>query len=211
MIKINLLPQRRSRSVDRGQQSLLVGIFTLVGAGVLVLLLVHRPLQEDVDGLQRTNVRLKADNDRMEKKLKGFDELEAAVQAAKERSQSILTLSRARAVPAHLLWELSQILSSGRTPTMTEEMAERVERDPNRELAPDWDPKHVWVTSFDEKEGTFRLEGGAQSDGDMTQLAKRLQASVYFDDVIPEGGAETADKSSGITYYKFTISGRVVY
>ncbi len=211
MIKINLLPQRRSRKVDKGQQSLMLGLLIVIAAGALLFFLVHRPLRGEIEELERTSARLRADNSRLEKNVQGFDELEKAVQAAKERSGSILTLSKARAVPAHMLWELSQILTTSRAPTMTQQMAERVEQDPNRELASDWDPKHVWVTSFTEKQGEFKLEGGAQSDGDMTQLAKRLQASVYFDNVIPEGGIEASDKNSGITFYRFTISGRVVY
>jgi type IV pilus assembly protein PilN len=90
-------------------------------------------------------------------------------------------------------------------------MAKRVENDPHRKLTAEWDPKHVWVTSFSESDGTFKLVGGAQSDGDMTQLAKRMEASVYFNLVVPEGGKEAHDSASGVTYYDFTITGKVVY
>ena len=57
----------------------------------------------------------------------------------------------------------------------------------------------------------FTLEGGAQSDGDVTQLAKRMQASVYFQDVTPRGGERVTDGNGGVTYYKFNITGKVVY
>ena len=124
---------------------------------------------------------------------------------------SIDQINRARAVPADMLYELSHLLTPNMSPTMTTTMAERVENDPHRELASEWDPKHVWINTFTEKQGTFQLQGGAQSDGDVTQLAKRLEASAYFDMVIPEGGVEKEDKASGITYYQFTISGKVVY
>ena len=46
-------------------------------------------------------------------------------------------------------------------------MAERVsdtnKGDPNRRFSLDWDPKHVWLTSFTLKGELFTLEGGAQS------------------------------------------------
>ena len=45
----------------------------------------------------------------------------------------------------------------------------------------------------------------------MTQLALRMQASLYFKDVLPEKGDEVAEKGTGVSYYKFTISGTVVY
>jgi len=78
-------------------------------------------------------------------------------------------------------------------------------------LALDWDPKHVWITSFTETAGAFVLEGGAQSDPDVTQLAKRMQASVYFQEVTPRGGERLIDRDTGVTYYRFTITGKVVY
>ena len=40
---------------------------------------------------------------------------------------------------------------------------------------------------------------------------KRLAASVYFEDVTPAGGERVADSTSGANYYKFTITGKVVY
>lgn len=212
MIRINLLPRRKKpRKVDKGQQSIMLGFLILIGVAALVYFLVHKPMQDKIAELERTNAGLRKDNDQKKKKLKGFKELKDAVSSAEERSVAIVKLSKARAIPAHMLHELGNILTSNRLPTMTKEMTRRVEKDPNRELAPEWDPKHIWMTDFKEKKGRFEIEGGAQSDGDMTQLAKRLQASVYFEDVIPEKGEETLDKDSGITYYKFTISGNVVY
>jgi hypothetical protein len=83
--------------------------------------------------------------------------------------------------------------------------------DPNRGWAQGWDPKHVWIDSFEEVGGRFTLRGGAQSDSDMTQLALRLQASMFFTDVVPQQGDEALDRQSGASYYRFTISGRVVY
>ena len=85
------------------------------------------------------------------------------------------------------------------------------EGDPNKRFDLAWDPTHVWITSFIEKGGEFTLKGGAQSDPDVTQLAKRLQASVYFMDVAPKGGAQTLDRDTGLQYYDFTITGKVVY
>jgi len=216
MIKINLLPQRKARrSADPGQRDLVIGVAVLAAVASLLVVLVHAPVSREVKRLRADTAAITADSAPKKKTLRDAENLKKAVAAAEERSGSIDRLMRAKAVPAHLLQELSDILTAGQLPTMTREMATRISEGPqgdaNRRIALDWDPKHVWITSFAEKGGVFTLEGGAQSDGDVTQLAKRMQASVYFQDVSPRGGERLTDRDSGITYYKFTITGKVVY
>jgi type IV pilus assembly protein PilN len=211
MIKINLLAQRKVKRADKGQQTVALGFLIILLAGALVFLLIHRPLNNEIDRLKSTNKKLAQQNADKKKQLEGLKELEAAVEALNKRKAAIESLNGARATPADLLYELSKVMTPGKSPTMTKEMAKRVEEDPHRKLTAEWDPKHVWITKFEEKGGKFKLNGGAQSDGDMTQLAKRLEASVYFGRVVPEGGKEKEEGASGVTYYDFTITGKVVY
>ena len=56
-----------------------------------------------------------------------------------------------------------------------------------------------------------RVEGGAQSEADVPQLAKRMQASVYFDQVTSPSSQRVDDRQTNIVYYKFTITGKVVF
>ena len=101
---------------------------------------------------------------------------------------------------------------------MTEEMAQqdrqRPESDPNKRFDLDWDPTHVWITAFADnaKDGTFKLEGGAQAEVDVTQLSKRLQASAYFNRRLA-GSRRSASPTAtpGVNYYKFMITGKVAY
>jgi Tfp pilus assembly protein PilN len=136
--------------------------------------------------------------------------MKAGKEAAYAKIQSINRLLTAKVVPANVLHELGQIMSV-RGPTMTEQMAKLVDSDSNKKIQQDWDPQHVWLTAFDDKGGSFRLEGGAQSKEDVTQLSKRLAASVYFEQVTPQSGDRVNDKDSGLSYYKFTITGKVAY
>jgi len=211
MIKINLLPQKRSKKADAGQQTLLIGFGAVLAVGALVFLLVHKPLQDSIDADQKTNAAMKTKIKKLKDKTKDFEKLEAAFQAAQEQQEAIERLRNARAVPAWLLHELATILTKDRNPTMTPEMAKRVMEDPNRAWVQGWDPKHVWITKFEEKGGRFKLFGGAQSDSDMTQLALRMQASVFFEDVLPQTGKEVHEKAGGVSYYDFQITGKVVY
>ena len=214
MIKINLLPQRRPKRVaDPGQRDVGIGVLALLLAGVATFMLVQRPEQKKLDDIKATNAELEAGLARRKDKIRDLNELKAAVELAETRTKAIQKLLDARAVPAHMLHELGEILTPGRLPTMTKDMAAKV-NDPLRDTYKfqlDWDPKHVWITRFAEKQGVFTLEGGAESDGDVSQLLKRLQASAYFQEVTPRGGEQVSDKDSGVTYYKFTITGKVVY
>ena len=213
MIKINLLPQRKAqRNTDKRQQSLLIGVGALAAAAAAVYLLVHMPLTEDVENLASNNSQLSRDNKSKKNQLVDFEDLKKAVESAKLRSEAILRLADARAVPAFMLQELARVMTAGKSPTMSREMAKRVDKDDsNRGFDEDWDPKHVWITRFQETQGTFTLLGGAQSDADMTQLAKRMQASVYFADIVPDWGDDTYNAAGGIVYYRFSITGKVRY
>lgn len=228
MIKINLLPQKkvkragvmgrapqRSASDASGQRDVMIGVGALFAAAAIVFFVVHKPIADKRKDYEKQNAELQDDLAERAKDVKNYENLKKIVAAAEERSASIEKLIKAKAVPANLLHELGEILTPGKMPTMSRDMAQKIsdgpQGDPNKRFLLDWDPKHVWITSFVEKEGNFVLRGGAQSDPDVTQLAKRLQASVYFKDVTPKGGVRLLDRETGTPYYDFTITGRVVY
>lgn len=214
MIRINLLPHkkksRRSVSVE-GEKAVSVGFGILIAAGAMVFLFVHSPMQDEVDAQNKLNRRQKAENKEIEKRTANFDDLKAAFKAAKEQATAIESLNNARATPASFLFELATILRQGGEPTLTPAMARRLEDNENLRWQEGWDPKHVWINSLAEEGGAFTLKGSAQSDGDVTQLAHRLSASVYFEQVQPEGSVKKSSKGSGISIYDFTITGKVRY
>ena len=216
MIKINLLPARKIKRVaEPGQGAILVGMGGLFAAAVLMYLFVVRPASHELKNLDEANGEMSAQVAAQNAKLKDYKTLKAAVEAADARNASIEKLIKAKAVPAHMINELGQILTPGQLPTMSRDMSDKIgdgpHGDANKRFALDWDPKHVWITKFVESKGAFTLEGGAQADPDVTQLAKRMQASVFFTDVTPQGGERITDTATSVTYYKFTITGKVVY
>ena len=219
MIKINLLPQRRPKgrasAPDESARPLVIGVLALVAAAAMVAVFIDRPKRAKLAELAEANTQLQGDIAAKTRQLAGYAELKKSTEEADERFKSIQRLIGAKVVPAHVLHELGEILSNGKYPTMTEDMAKKTgngpESDPNKRFQPDWDPAHVWMSGFTDAAGLFKLEGGAQSESDITQLAKRLAASVYFADVTPAGGERVADAQNGNNYYKFTITGKVVY
>jgi Tfp pilus assembly protein PilN len=219
MIKINLLPQRRAKkrssAPDVSAKPFIFGAAGIAAAAVLVFVLVDQPKRARVSELAAANQQLQVEIAAKNKQLDGYAELKKAADEADERYRSIQRLLSAKVVPAHVLHELGEILSANKYPTMTEDMAKRTgngpDSDANKRFQADWDASHVWLSGFADSPQGFRLEGGAQSENDVAQLAKRLAASVYFSDVTPAGGERVADTATGTNYYRFTITGKVVY
>jgi Tfp pilus assembly protein PilN len=220
MIRINLLPQkraRRSQASEPGAKDILIGAAALAGAAAVVFLVVDQPKRGTLSDLRDANANLDAEIAAKNKQLRGFEELKKAADDAEARSQSIVRLMQAKVIPAHVLHELGKITKPNELPTMTEAMARKTgngpESDPNKRFDLAWDPAHVWITTFvdNSKDGTFKLEGNAQAQVDIIQLSKRLQASVYFDRVSQQTEERVSDKTTGITYYKFVITGKVAY
>lgn len=217
MIKINLLPQRRVKrsASEPSARAALLGAGALAAAGVLVFVTVDRSKRDELKRIDASNEDLRVQIARQNKDLQGYNEMVAAKKTAETRASAIERLIHAKVVPAHVLHELGEILTTNRLPTMTDEMTRRVGTgqgsDPNRRFQLDWDPSHVWMSAFTDTAGVFLLEGGAQSESDVTQLSKRLAASVYFIDVTPAGGERMTDIPTGMNYYHFTITGKLAY
>ncbi len=222
MIKINLLSQKRSKRAvaaatrEPGAKDILLGVIGLAVVAVAVFALVDAPHRSRLASLRDSNDQLQQEINAKNVQLKGFAELKKAADEADQRAQAINRLNQAKVVPANVLHELSQILSTI-GPTMTEEMAKKTgtgaESDPNKRFDLAWDPTHVWMTTFTDsaKDGTFRLEGGAQAQIDIIQLSKRMQASAYFDNVSQQSEERQTDRETGVTFYKFVITGKVAY
>ena len=217
MIKVNLLPQRRAKravSADSSSKQALVGVMALAAAAAGVFLVLDMPRRSKLSDLRAANGQLQQEINAKNKELVGYAELQKAEAEAIRRAEAINRLLGTKVVPAHILHELGKVLTR-EGPTMTEQMAKAAgtgpESNPNRQFQNDWDPSHVWMSSFVDTNGAFRLEGGAQSESDVTQLSKRLAASVYFLEVTPAGGERVADRDTGLNYYRYTITGRLAY
>ena len=218
MIKVNLLPQKRAKRAqvsEGGQREMAIGIAALVGLAAVTFFAFDQPKRSKLNDLRAANQALQSEIAAKNAQLADYPKLKLAADDARERERSISRLLAAKVVPANVLHELGEILTFGHLPRMTAEMTVRTGNgklsDPNRRFDLAWDPNHVWLTSFTDTGGKFRLEGGAQAENDITQLSKRLQASVYFDDISPSMEQRVADKETGTAYYNFTITGKVAY
>ena len=218
MIKVNLLPQRKAKrsaaAADPSSKQALVGVAALAAAAAVVFFVLDMPRRQKLGDLREANQQLQQQINEKNKQLVGYAELQKAEAESIRRADAINRLLGTKVVPAHILHELGKVLTR-EGPTMTEQMAKAAgtgpESNPNKQFQNDWDPTHVWMSSFVDTNGVFKLEGGAQSESDVTQLSKRLAASVYFLDVTPAGGERVVDRDTNLNYYRFTITGRLAY
>ncbi len=220
MIRINLLSHRKARGrrvaaagpPQAAAPILLLLVAGIAALGVAVFFVLHRPLARSVAELREKNSTLDSQNEGLRNKTKNSRTIRTAFEAALVRQQATARLKQARVSPAWLLRELSNILTPGRQPQLTPKMQEEMKTNPNRPWQEGWDAKHVWITSFEEKAGEFKLQGGAQSRGDIDELGLRLRASMFFSQRLkPASTSDIVDKDSSLTYYQFTIEGIVRY
>lgn len=211
MIKINLLQEKKVKRVAKGERTLLTGIGVIAAAAAGVYFMLHVPLVAEIDDLKKENAERQRRIQQLTQETREFDTVQAQLNAARDQQEAIKPLNNARAVPSWMLWELSNILTRDHKPTMSPEMAERIKNDANRQFTPGWDPKRIWINTLDEKGGTLTIVGGAQSTTDVTQFALRMQASVFFTNVMPVSVAAAIEPGSKLSFYNFVLTGRVLY
>jgi hypothetical protein len=229
MIKINLLPQKRAKrgaaaprrgaggapSATTAGRQIAIGAGVVAGALALFVLAVDLPAKRRTSDYKEKTAALRRDIDAKAQSLVGYDKLAAAQTETIKKLQAIDRLLESKIVPAYVLHELGSILtkqrSDGGGPTRTKHMDDLIKADATRAYDKEWDGSRVWLMSFADTAGQFRLEIGAQSQEDVTQLSKRLAASVYFADIALASGERVSDRESGINYLKFTITGKVAY
>jgi type IV pilus assembly protein PilN len=211
MIRINLLQEKKTKRVAKGERTLLAGAGIVLSAAAGVYLLLHVPKANAVEELRQENAARQRRIQQLTQETREFDTVQAQLSAARAQEEAIGRLNNARAVPSWMLAELSNILTRDHKPTMSPSMAERIKNDANRQFTPHWDPKRIWITTLDEKDGVMTLTGGAQSTTDVTQFALRMQASVFFTDVQPVSVQAAVEPKSKLSFYNFTLTGKVLY
>jgi Tfp pilus assembly protein PilN len=219
MIKINLLPQRKpKKSAEPGQLEIAMVMAGALAAAAVVFIAVHRPAANKRDRLRSETDEINEKNARAKAKIADLPQLQAAVDAETKRKDAIDKLVGTTILPDNVMFELTRLMTL-EGPTMSLAMSTltgtTTDGDPNKRFSADWDPKHVWINSFTTKADTFTLEGGAQAESDIPQLAKRMAASVYFTDVTsPSSKLIEPARLPGqgdVAYYQFTLSGKVLY
>lgn len=214
MIKVNLLAQRRRRPEVQAQQKQLwlVAVMVAFLAEVAGLFVFHGFKAEELEDQKRKNTELTAQIEQSKNTVQKHPGVKKKLEQLRAREEAIAKLQAARTGPTAVLLELTRILTPGRGPSVAVDKLTQLRRDnPLAVFNPNWDPRRLWVTNFAETARKVRLEGVAKDGEDVSELARRMNLSDYFADVVLLPGKQEKDKETGVEVVRFSLEAQVKY
>ena len=211
MIRINLLPLKAARRREQGQRQLLVGaaIVTLAVVGIIVF---HGTQAGAINELRTKNQQLSGDIARLKAEIGDYDLVKAQREDLIRQRDAIKRLEANRSGPVWVMRELSDILTKGKGPTFNKEQyEEQLRRDPSAGINPNWEPKRVWMLSYEEKQHVVKLHGAAKSDEDVAEFLKRLKLSAFFSEVYWQQTQPQFDSKLNVNFVAFDVTCKVNY
>src|SRR5262245_20923964 len=187
MIRINLLPQKRSLrrrgEVVAGEaggesQAWLAFVLGAVLLEVIVLLFVHKTKQDQLSQVQKHNAELTGNIENIKREIAQHASIKAQLKELRDREEAISKLQSARTGPTATMLELSRIMTPGRGPTVDRDKLEQLKRDnPSAVPNPSWDPRRLWLNSYKESDRLVRVSGLARDGEDVSEFLRRLSLS----------------------------------
>ncbi len=212
MIKINLIPQKKRRVESGGGEGWVLIAVGLLVVEIIGLYIFNSSLQSELAEEMETNneitVKISASKKSVENHKNVMDEL-ARMRA---REDAISELQSARTGPTAVLLETARILTPGRGPSLDPEKLAQVRRDnPLAAFNPSWDTRRLWIESFQEERRVVKIDGVARDAEDVSEFAKRMNLSDYFDAVRLLPANRVTDSETGLELVRFALEAGVKY
>lgn len=213
MIKINLLTQKRRVEVrPQKSQVWLVAVMVALIAEVGGLIVFHGYKDAELADQKRQNDQIAAQIEQSKNSVKNHPEVLKKLEELRAREAAIGKLQAARSGPTAVLLELARILTPGRGPSVPADRLSQLKRDnPLAVFNVNWDPRRLWVTSFVEQARKVKLEGVAKDGEDVSELARRMNLSDYFANVVLLPGKQEKDNETGVEVVRFSLEAEVRY
>lgn len=213
MIKINLLTQKRRVEVrSQKSQVWLVAVMVAFIAEVGGLIVFHGYKDAELADQKRQNDQIAAQIEQSKNSVKNHPEVLKKLEELRAREAAIGKLQAARTGPTAVLLELARILTPGRGPSVPADKLSQLRRDnPLAVFNVNWDPRRLWVTSFVEQARKVKLEGVAKDGEDVSELARRMNLSDYFANVVLLPGRQEKDNETGVEVVRFSLEAEVKY
>jgi len=183
MIRINLYPTKQVKKKEKaGLIDLVVFLLvTLVCAAAIWF--INGMISEKIERQQLANDTKQTKIASIKQSIQDHDQIKAQLAEIEAREKIIQELIAARTGPVQMLVELSNIMSAGKGPAIrSDEYQEMLKRDPSSGYNPEWDPRRLWLSSFEEKDREVFLSGEAMSNEDVGEFLRRIKISTYFFD-----------------------------
>jgi type IV pilus assembly protein PilN len=213
VIRVNLLPQKREvKRTTEASQSWLLVVVGVVAIEVVGLFVLHQWKRDELARQTRKNAELTTQIEEIKKAVANHAEIKAQLEVLRAREEAINKLQNARTGPTAVLLELSRLMTSGRGPTVDSDLLAQLRKDnPTVVYNPAWDARRLWLTSFQETERVVKIEGLARDGDDVSELARRLNLSVYFADVKLLPASRSTDPETKLDLIKFQLQSKMRY
>ncbi len=199
MVRINLLPVKRSKKREAAARELAIG-GGIFGAVVIGLYVFYAVMESRIAAHNDVVARSTADIQRIEQDIVKVDEFKRKKRELEQKLAVIEDLKAKKTGPVKLMDELAANM-----------------------------PRRVWLTSFEEKGGAMLMEGGAADNDELSDflayLTKRTKyfsgVQLLFSEMSSEKRAAPALAAPGqppppsatpaAPFVKFKINGHAVY
>ncbi len=216
MLKINLLPRsqgRRGAPSTQAASYLLIGVVGTLVALVGALFLFHASQRSDLDAARNANTQLQGQIDAIKSRVSDHQKVLDELSEIHRREEAIEHLQAARTGPTSMLVEMSNILSPGGHPTADPDRVEHLRSTGQGDQlwSASWDPHRVWLTNFEEENRNVKISGEGRTPDDVGELMRRLNLSLYFQNVRLDRTEATTQNDTHLSVQRFTINARVRY
>jgi type IV pilus assembly protein PilN len=211
MIRINLLPVKAAKRREQGQRQLLIGAVA-ISLAIAGIILFNSAEAGQIEAQQRHNQETSRAIAQLKAEIGDYDLVKHQRDELIRQRDAIKRLEANRSGPVYLMRELSDILTKGKGPTFNKEQYEEsLKRDPNAGFNPNWDPKRLWLLSYEEHAQQVKIRGAAKSSEDVAEFLKRLKISAFFSDVYWHQTQPQFDAKLNVAYVTFDVTCKVNY
>ena len=216
MVRINLLPDKRQAGRRKtAAEPTQVWVFAVLGAfvvAIVICLFIQKVKQDQLAEMLAENGRAQGQIDAIKKQIADHTAIKARLKELRDREEAIQKLQTARTGPTSTLLELAHVLTPGRGPTADRDKLEQLKRDnPDEVFNANWDPRRLWLTSYEESNRVVKIGGLARDGEDVSELQRRLKFSEYFTSVKLLPGAKVTDSQTHQELFKFELNAKVRY
>lgn len=212
MIRINLLPQKRRAERGAGGQLWLIVLLVMMLAEIAGLFVFHGFKNEELEDQRRRNAEVESRIQALKQSVKDHESVKGQLALLRAREEAIAKLQGARTGPTAVLLELARILTPGRSPSVPPETLDRLRREnPLALFNPNWDARRLWLVTFVESQRKVKLSGYARDGDDVSEFARRMNVSVFFEDVRLLPASKTTEPTTKLELIKFELEAKVKY
>lgn len=213
MIRINLLPRkRRNEAQSSAGQGWLAAVMIALVVEVVGLFALHSYKEKQVNAQARRNAELVAQIEQSKQSVANHPEVLKKLSDLRAKAEAIASLQSARTGPTAVLLELARILTPGRGPTVDTARLDQLKREnPLAMFSASWDPRRLWLTRFIEQNREVQIGGMARDGEDVSEFARRLGLSGYFENVRLLPGRRSAAGQGKLELVEFELQAKARY